>query len=297
MLKRNWALIAFCYLAIAEALSWMPVSDLSLCLLHPETHAQAADYNNDKYCPAFHTGIIAAFNAVDGILERHDKSLVAGFTVVLAISTIGLWLATNKLWAAGEKQFGLLASISERQSCDMQASIEAAKQSADAATLSARAAISLQLPVFQIFPDDLAWGDTRTGEDEIRAHCHVNTVRFQNIGATRAIPIKIRYDYTLGQPLPAEPNYSFEERFLPENIFEPDPKTTLRKRLSGDIEMLPEDWPLICNGTKDVWFYCDFVFEDFMEVRHSVSFCWKWSHVGHGMAWRRDRSPAYNRKT
>jgi hypothetical protein len=46
----------------------------------------------------------------------------------LAISTIGLWLATNKLWVAGEKQFGLLSESSTSQSRDMQASIDIARE-------------------------------------------------------------------------------------------------------------------------------------------------------------------------
>src|SRR5262245_6538755 len=31
-------------------------------------------------------------------MEHHDKSIVASFTIVLAISTILLWLETRKLW-------------------------------------------------------------------------------------------------------------------------------------------------------------------------------------------------------
>jgi hypothetical protein len=36
--------------------------------------------------------------------DDNDKAVVAAFTIVLALSTIGLWLATNKLWEAGERQ-------------------------------------------------------------------------------------------------------------------------------------------------------------------------------------------------
>src|SRR5260370_41918119 len=79
MLKRNWALIAIVYLAFAEALSLAPVLDLSLCLIQPEDSQQASDDNDQKNCPAFHTGVVAALDSVDGILERHDKSVVAGF--------------------------------------------------------------------------------------------------------------------------------------------------------------------------------------------------------------------------
>ena len=71
--RRSWALIALVYLAFAEVLSWTPVPDLSLCLIQPEHNERAADDNGEKYCPAFHTGIVASLDAMDGFLEQHDK--------------------------------------------------------------------------------------------------------------------------------------------------------------------------------------------------------------------------------
>lgn len=133
MLKRNWALIALVYLAIAEMLSFTPVPDLALCLIQAEHSQQTADNDEKKYCPAFHTGVIASLDALDGFLEHHDKSVVGGFTIILAISTIGLWLATIKLWAAGEKQFGLLSESAAAQGVDMRSSIAAANRAAKAA--------------------------------------------------------------------------------------------------------------------------------------------------------------------
>jgi hypothetical protein len=131
MLKRNWVLIALIYVAFAEVLSWAPVPDLSLCLIKPEHSEQSSDHDGKKYCAALHSGAAFAFEAVDSFLERHDKSVVGGFTVVLAISTIGLWLATNKLWLAGERQLELLSKTASDQSKDMQASIKAANKSAE----------------------------------------------------------------------------------------------------------------------------------------------------------------------
>jgi hypothetical protein len=128
MRKREWALLAFVYLALAEVLSWHPVPDLSLCLIQAEHSEQATNHDEKKYCPAFHTGIIASLDAVDGFLERHDKSVVGGFTIVLAISTIGLWLATNRLWFAGERQLELLAKTASDQSRDMEKSLIAANR-------------------------------------------------------------------------------------------------------------------------------------------------------------------------
>jgi hypothetical protein len=126
MVKTTWALIALAYLSFAEILSLTPVPDLSLCLIQPEYREQSRNTGDEKYCPPFHVGVVLAFQTVNSVLERHDKSVVGGFTVVLALSTIGLWLATNKLWKAGERQLELLRSTSLAQSFDMRASIRAA---------------------------------------------------------------------------------------------------------------------------------------------------------------------------
>jgi hypothetical protein len=150
MLKRDWLLIAFVYLAMAEALTWLPVSDLSLCLIGPPHNQQAANHDNEKYCPAFHTGIIATLDTLDGVLERHDKSVIGGFTIILAISTIGLWLATNKLWAAGEKQFGLLAATGALQASDMRESIATAREANAIARASAVASRRAWLDVIDV---------------------------------------------------------------------------------------------------------------------------------------------------
>jgi len=102
MLKRNWALIWFVYFALAEILSLAPVPDLSLCLMQPEHGEQSTNHDDRKYCAPFHVGAALAFEKTDRWLEAHDKSVIGAFTIVLAISTIGLWLATNKLWRSAD---------------------------------------------------------------------------------------------------------------------------------------------------------------------------------------------------
>ena len=52
------------------------------------------------------------------VLEDHEKSVVGAFTIILAISTIGLWMATNRLWEAGENQ---LRHLSETASVQLRA--------------------------------------------------------------------------------------------------------------------------------------------------------------------------------
>jgi hypothetical protein len=224
MLKRNWALIAFVYLALAEALSLVPVPDLSLCLIQPEHSEQAANHDDKKYCPAFHTGAALVFERVDSFLEHHDKSVVGGFTIVLAISTIGLWLATNKLWVAGERQFFHIQSEAEAtdfhrttQFEQISRQIAALQQSAEAAEDNARET------------QRLVWTAESTAIRQLRAYivADVVGVKFQlsengrvwpdvqvtikNTGQTPAHevkvisnvallehPIKLPFDFTLG---------------------------------------------------------------------------------------------------
>jgi len=46
-------------------------------------------------------------------LERHGEAVIAAFTIVLALSTIGLWRATRKLYEAGEQQIAAVGDIAE----------------------------------------------------------------------------------------------------------------------------------------------------------------------------------------
>lgn len=188
MLKRSWLLVAFVYLLFAEALSWLPVPDSSLCLIQAEHGEKVAD-SDGKKCPAFHVGAALAFDQANTFLESHDKSVVGGFTIVLAISTIGLWLATNKLWAAGERQLNLLEQTSAAQSRDMQASIKVAQDSAKAAKRSAEFAEAA------IVATDRAWisitpkviGPLVFGKDSITIDVGFN---IENIGRSPATHVQ-----------------------------------------------------------------------------------------------------------
>lgn len=63
-------------------------------------------------------------------LEAHGEAVIAAFTIILAISTIGLWSSTHALFKAGERQIELArisadaalksANVSERSLIDVQ---------------------------------------------------------------------------------------------------------------------------------------------------------------------------------
>jgi hypothetical protein len=205
-----------------------------------------------------------------------DVALVF-FTYGLMIVTGWLAWATLKLWKAGEDQ------------------ITIAIKAANAADLSARAAIALQLPIIRIKPDELGHGDSVIG-GEYTGHCSVHQVIISNLGSTKAFPKEIAYGWTFGDEVPAEPSYQYIDSFLPNFILEADPKVTPRKALQGEMPLKAGQWSEICKG-NNLWFYCALIYDDFMGESHSHGFWWRWSHTGKGMDWRVDDTPAYNRKT
>src|ERR1700730_11936488 len=69
-------------------------------------------------------------------LDKMGGAITALATIAIAIFTFTLKRATDKLWDAGERQLNLLAATSAAQSKDMQASIRAATDSANAAITS-----------------------------------------------------------------------------------------------------------------------------------------------------------------
>ena len=75
-------------------------------------------------------------------LDKIGGAITALATIAIAIFTFTLKRATDKLWDAGERQLNLLAETSAAQSRDMQASIRAATDSANAAVTSNQIAVT-----------------------------------------------------------------------------------------------------------------------------------------------------------
>lgn len=193
--------------------------------------------------------------------------VIAIFTVVLGIFTIGLAKST--------------------------------RIAADAARDAAKAAIAINLPIIRVQPDGLALGDSTDASGVISHSCSVFGAVFSNLGRDKAFPIEVRCGISLRQ-LPTEPTYSTAETFLPNLIFEPDLKITPRKNFANCIANISLEERTALSGFNSkipLWFYCCVVYDDFMQNRHEAGFCWKWSHLGMGMGWRADPTPAYNRKT
>jgi hypothetical protein len=272
MLKRNWALIALVYLALAEALSLAPVPDLSLCLIQPEHSQQAADHNEPKYCPAFHTGLAVFFERTDHFLEAHDKSVIGGFTIVLAISTIGLWLATNKLWAAGEKQLEVLSESAAAQSRDMQAAIAIAERSADAARDAAKAAMRA------VSSDRawISWDDTLVVRGSIidgkKAGGVTLASKWRNTGRSPALNVRVYVNHTLTEFGSRIPIPSFTADFGAEIEYDGGALGPGNHIFTTQRFVSESDYRRLQNREILVWLYSRVEYEDIFNpsvTRHS----------------------------
>ena len=107
MERREFCLGVLCFLLFAQFVSWLYAGpDSPLCLIEPENYEQSADDNYQNYCPTFVAGSLLLSERGFQWIKRedNDKAVVAAFTIVLGISTIGLWLATIGLYQAGERQ-------------------------------------------------------------------------------------------------------------------------------------------------------------------------------------------------
>ena len=127
-----------------EKLFWLCAGAALIILfvsLIPGHHpiCEVAEQAKEENCPAYRVLPFLVIK-VGKILDDHNGAVTAVFTIVLAISTIGLWAATRRLWVAGERQFRHARASALAQSRATQASLAASVEAAKAATRSAAVA-------------------------------------------------------------------------------------------------------------------------------------------------------------
>jgi hypothetical protein len=128
---------------------------------------------------------------ISAAFDSHNGLITAVATIFIAWFTLSLRQSTDKLWDAGERQLKLLAETSAAQSRDMQASIAAARDAAEASQKSANASLKAsetsdeifkKFEVPYLYPVDLKYSTSATGP--------VISISFRNYG---------RYPATLGE--------------------------------------------------------------------------------------------------
>ena len=307
--KQFWALLIIGFLAFAEFSSWITASWPGDCVVSPEQYNNAANQTEQKYCPTFVSGAWIILKRTDAAISSHDKSIVAVFTVVLAVSTIGLWGATVRLWAAGERQLELIARNAVQQSQDMQASIAAAQKAADAADLSAKGAIGVELPIITL--DHMRLSRTAGVSGILVGYpgeLSEPRIGFRNHGRTAAELTAWCVEWAVEKRLPEIPTYKtivpyMPGTFLPEYAGQPYsfPLSSYVIRLKADEISAIED------ESEYLWVFGYLAYRDFLGNPHEMRFCAKWeaygptradgSKVPLGFVYESEIPPAYTRKT
>jgi len=95
---RFFITLAVAVLLVMEAVSWITAPIPGGCIVNPENYGTY--YAEGNHCPTFH---VFLFVLVARIVESLGEPnwVIADFTVVLAFSTIGLWVVT---WRASDRQ-------------------------------------------------------------------------------------------------------------------------------------------------------------------------------------------------
>jgi hypothetical protein len=185
---RVWFLVLVALLFSA----WIVAGSNSFQSCMQEEQHNSAKENALKGATQFFAAVSAQKDCTGHFVEENGQGIIASFTIILTISIISLWLATNRLWAAGEKQFALLSETAAAQSRDMQASITASTKALEIATQAYLAEHGTWLRVYSTIV-----GPIRFAGGKISMEISIET---ENIGKNPAIGVRLgcRMFRTLG---------------------------------------------------------------------------------------------------
>jgi hypothetical protein len=255
----------------------------------------AAEKSKEERCTPYQVVPFVSIKVAQ-ILDKAGGIITALATIAIALFTFTLKRATDKLWDAGERQLELLTTTNAAQSRDMRESIRVGKTAADAAALSARAAVALELPVIRVEPGRFVWGKSSEGDQPETEYFDIQWFDLANLGRTNAYPIEIRWGWFVGDKLPDTPIYVFRKPFDIDAILKPEVSGEIQVR--SEMLLTPGDaWKILRNNTK-LWLYCSLTYDYFMQTRHDAGFCWlRYETFGKGGFRLEATAPAYNRKT
>jgi hypothetical protein len=176
---------------------------------------------------------------------------------------------------------------------------ESTRIAANAANLSAKAAIAIDLPIIRAHAQTPGYGtSTPPGAAKPKHTVSVNQVFFSNLGRTRAFPIALQIGCTIGERLPKTPVYDFTRPSKINAILEAESDGAEITLHEYDFDAPPDIYDMLREKKANWWFYCNLIYLDFMQTRHEAGFCWKCNAtVGSMGTFIEDATPAYNRKT
>lgn len=225
--------------------------------------------------------------------EHHEKPTLerlmgwgtfwlALFTLLLVIGTAVLAVFTYRLWS--DARATAAASVK-----DTQDSLRIAAQSANAAMLSAKAAIGMELPILRIIPPDMiamtepiVKGETYGGsvnDGPPSQYSGLGYFKCTNYGRTPAFPSSFSCGWKVAAILPEQPIYIETVPINHAVVYRPEKDDMEPATIDAhfSIEVNIQEIEAIKKGDAWLWFYGCLSYEDFMGEQHGYRFCWRWA--------------------
>ena len=161
----------------------------------------------------------------------------------------------------------------------------AARQAADAATLSAQAAIAFEAPFLRVLSPELLSVSEPVPETGPYAgnendgtptpFSTVSWIEVRNLGRSPAFPIEASFGWTIGRELPGKPRFNKSVLTDPQMNIPPDSKKNI---VSGSITIHADLSQIrdLSENRQFLWFYGEILYLDLLERRHRKRFCFKW---------------------
>jgi hypothetical protein len=244
---------------------------------------QAGQYQYSvKHCGIFDGPFLKSLVAAATFFEDHSEAVTAAFTIVLAVSTIGLWLSTYRLWQAGDTQILTSRKIAGVQARQTRQAIREARRSADASKHSTDAFMTAEKArliteikastVAKILKDNVLYDGTLSKFDE-----EVDTPSlgyyFVNIGRTPAV-IKELSNHLVFAALSPEPDltwYAIREQAVEQPVILPGKESSIFGCLTQGTMTLGKCVEFH-KRRAGFWFYGYVKFDDVFGREHE----WRW---------------------
>jgi hypothetical protein len=224
--------------------------------------------------------------------------LLAAFTLALVFFTGRLYYATAGLFT---ETAGLREAAAE-QSIHMKASIAVAQRAAEAAELSAKAAIGVELPIISITDFALMESSTIRITGGVPPEIAELGLPFKNSGRTVASLIEQCVETIVVDTLPTIPVYEHIFPFVPGTLVEADKPSPVNIR-NYFIRLTTDERDAIKDEKKSLWLYGYISFEDRLGERHQSRFCARWvvykslGNTPTGFVYDSRTPPDYTRRT
>jgi hypothetical protein len=180
---------------------------------------------------------------------------------------------------------GLLVLVGLTQAHRLRETVEATRIAADAADLSSRAALNVELPFITAQHPELVQLDQLVPTDGPIAgtvvtlipgrYSTVESITFFNSGRSAAYPSSLRVGWKLTKLLPNIPDYLWYSPIdRGARIDVKDARSFETPRHT--IELSHDDIDALIGNRVDLWFFASLGYYDFMETFHQAMFCWRW---------------------